>query len=182
MFPSQEDWARVDAIEAKLAELDPIMQSFCERRGFRFSKMVDENRTLWPRRGMWVGEDIDRCMYLTMDLTVAKVVDRGFYPEMPYAARAQYENAFMEVLERGFYPEMPWSLHADATLPVAKVHPPRILRTDVFCGMPYSRLAEVLGKGLEDGHSILRSLTHEDVITKGEVFGGPPETFRGDSA
>ena len=115
MFPSPEVWVKVDAIEAKLAELDPIMQSFCERSGLKFSKMVDENRTLWPRRGMWVREDIDRCMNLTMDLTVA------------------------EVMERGFYPEMPWSLHADATLPIAKGQPTRILNTDVFRGVPYLR-------------------------------------------
>jgi hypothetical protein len=150
MFPSPEVWARVDAIEAKLAELDPIIQSFCERRGFTFSKMVDENRTLWPRRGMWVREDIDRCMHLTMDLTVA------------------------EVMERGFYLEMPWSLHADATLPVARGQPIRILNTDVFRGVPYSRLAHVLGQGLEDGLAALRRLTREDVITRGEVVGPPP--------
>jgi len=114
--------------------------------------MVDENRTLWPRRGMWVREDIDRCMHLTMDLTVA------------------------EVIERGFYPEMPWSLHADATLPIATGHPTRILHTDVFRGVPYSRLADVLGQGLEDGLAALRKLTREDVITKGEVVGPPPDS------
>ena len=157
MFPSPEDWARVDAIEAKLAELDPIMKAFCQRRGFKFSKMVDENRSLWPRRGMSAREDIDRLMHLTMDLTVA------------------------EVMERGFYPEIPWSLHAAATLPIAIGQPTRILNTDVFRGVPYSRLAEVLGKGLEDGFSILRILTREDVITKGEIVAGPPETFGRDS-
>ena len=157
MFPSPEVWARVDAIEAKLTELDPIMQSFCARRSFRFSKMVDENRTLWPRRGMSAREDIDRLIHLTMDLTVA------------------------EVMERGFYPEMPWSLYAAATLPIAIGQPTRILSTDVFRGVPYSRLAAVLGKGLEDGLSILRRLTREDVITKGEIVAGPPETFGRDS-
>jgi hypothetical protein len=151
MFPSPEVWARVDAIEAKLAELDPIMQAFCERRGFRFSKMVDENRTLWPRRGMWVREDIDRCMYLTMDLTVT------------------------EVMERGFYPEMSWSLHANATLPITTGQPTRILDTSVFRSVPYSRLADVLGQGLEDGLVALRKLTREDVHTRGKVVGSPPD-------
>src|SRR5688500_9548818 len=125
-----EVWARVDAIEAKLAELDPIMQSFCERRGFRF--IVDVNRTLWPRRGMRANEDICRGLYLRMDLTVQEVMDRGFYPEMP------------------------WSLHADATFMPARGEPVRILGTDVFSGVPYSRLAEILGKSLEDGLAILR--------------------------
>ena len=157
MFPSPEVWERVDAIEAKLAELDPIMQSFCERRGLTFSKMVDENRTLWPRRGMWVREEIDRCMHLTMDLTVA------------------------EVMERGFYPEIPWSLHADATLPIAKGQRTRILNTDVFRGVPYSRLADVLGQGLEDGLAALRRLTRADVIAKGEVVGPPPGSSEGSS-
>ena len=150
MFPAPEVWARIDAVEAKLAELDPIIESFCERRGLRFSKMVDENRTLWPRRGMWVREDIDRCIHLTMDLTVA------------------------EVMERGFYPEMPWSLHADASLPIEKGQPPRILDIDVFRGVPYSRLAEVLGQGLEDGLSALRRLSRDDVIARGAVVGLPP--------
>ena len=150
MYPSPEVWARIDLIEAKLAELDPIMQSFCERRGFRFSKMVDENRTLWPRRGMTAREDIYRCMYLTMDLSVP------------------------EVMERGFYPEMPWSLHADATLPIAKGEPTRILSADVLSGVPYSRLTEVLEKGLEDGLAILRRLTRDDVVTRGEIVGDPP--------
>jgi hypothetical protein len=103
---------------------------------------------------MWVREDIDRCMHLTMDLTVA------------------------EAMERGFYPEMPWSLRAAATLPLAKGQPTRILSADVFHGVPYSRLAEVLGPGLEDGLSTLRGLTREDVITKGEVVGEPPDSSR----
>jgi hypothetical protein len=145
----REVWARVDAIEAKLAELDRIMQSFCERRGFRFSTMVDENRTLWPRRGMTAREDIYRGLYLTMDLTVQEVMDRGFYPAMP------------------------WSLHANATFMPAEGEPTRILGTDVFHGVPYSRLAEILEKSLEDGLLILRGLTREDVIARGEVVGGP---------
>jgi hypothetical protein len=143
-----EVWARVDAIEAKLVELDPIMQGFCEREGFRFSTMVDENRTLWPRRGMTAHEDIYRGLYLTMDLTVQEVMDRGFYPEMP------------------------WSLHADATFMPARGEPTHILSTDVFSGVPYSRLAEILGKSLEDGLLILRGLTRQDVVSRGEIVGG----------
>jgi hypothetical protein len=150
VYPSPEVWARVAAIEAKLAELDPIMQSFCERSGLTFSKMVDENRTLWPRRGMWARQDIDRCMHLTMDLSVAEVMDRGFYPEMP------------------------WSLHADASLPIEKGQPTRILSMDVFRRVPYLRLAVVLGQALEDGLSALHRLTREDVIARGEVVGPPP--------
>jgi hypothetical protein len=78
-----------------------------------------------------------------------------------------------EVMDRGFYSEMPWSLHADATFMPAKGEPTRILRTDVFSGVPYSRLAEILEKSLEDGLAILRGLTREDVLTRGEVVGGP---------
>jgi hypothetical protein len=146
MYPSPEVWARVDAIEAKLAELDPIIQSFCERYGFTFTKMVDENRTLWPRRGMWVREEIDRAMYLCMDLTVP------------------------EVMERGFYPEMPWSLRGNASLSPSDVQPNRLLDIYVFCGLPYSSLAEILGKRLEDGLSALRRTTREDVIANGYLI------------
>ena len=111
-----EVWARVDEIEAKLAELDPILQSFCARRGFRFSTMVDENRTLWPRRGLTAREEIFRGLYLTMDLTVQEVMDRGFYPEMP------------------------WSLYADATFMPARSEPTRILSKKVLNAVPCSLL------------------------------------------
>jgi hypothetical protein len=141
--------ARIEAIETKLLELDPIMLKFCERRGFKFTRMVDENGTLWPRRGMWVREDIDRAMYLTMNLTVS------------------------EVMERGFYPDMPWSLSTTASLRPTKGQPTQLLQSEIFHALPYSQLTGVLEKSLEDGLTLLRRLTMDDAITKGEIVGPP---------
>src|SRR6185312_16263914 len=114
MRPTSEDYARVDAIEAKLAELDPIIENFCARNGFRFNKRGEMR--MWPRRGMWVREEIDRSIYLTMDLTVAEAMDRGFYPEMP------------------------WSLGVAASLPMETEPSARILSTLVFQSVPYCQL------------------------------------------
>src|SRR6185503_11121472 len=96
--------ARIEAVEAKLAELDPILRAFCVRNHYSFSGQVG----VWPRRRVWTREEIDRAIALTMDLSVP------------------------EVMERGFYPDMPWSLYADASLPLA--HGSRILMMDVFRG------------------------------------------------
>ena len=102
---------------------------------------------MWPRRSMWVREEVDRSIYLTMDLTVA------------------------EAMERGFYPEMPWSLEVTASLPIHTEEPARILSTSVFRGVPYCQLSAVLQKGLEEGLTLLRKQTAEDIMSRGEVIG-----------
>jgi len=142
MRRTEEDWARARGIEAKLIELDPIMQRFCDERGFKFSKTPQD--TLFPKRMMWVREDIDRCMFLTPSVT------------------------FKELLDRGFYPEMPWSLDAAATDSRERL---RMLQVNIFKNVPYSLLSESLAKGLEDGLALLRKTTLEDVIKKGEIVG-----------
>jgi len=142
MSLSPEIAARIQAVEAKLAELDPILHGFCTERGYTFSSQVG----VWPRRKVWARKEIDRTLDLTMDLTVP------------------------EVMERGFYPEMPWSLYASASLlPVSKQV--RLLSADVFRGLPFSQLAGVLAARFEDGLAMLRGFTREDIIARGQIHG-----------
>jgi hypothetical protein len=145
MSLSPEITARVQAVEAKLAELDPILHGFCTRRGYRFSSHVG----VWPRRMVWAREEIDRTIALTMDLTVP------------------------EVMERGFYPEMPWSLRGGATLPPAADQPIRILNLDVFQGLPFLQLAGVLEARLEDARAMLQKVTREDIVERGQIYDSP---------
>lgn len=140
MSLSPEIYAKIQAVEAKLTELDPILHDFCGRRNFTFRSMIG----VWPRRGVWAREEIDRSIDLTMDLTVP------------------------EFFERGFQPEMPWSLYASASLPV---YPSHILIVDVFRHLSFSELAELLGERLEDGLAMLRKINREDILTKGQVYG-----------
>src|SRR5690349_6720121 len=91
-YDSREGRANVAAIESKLKELDVVFRQFCSREAYTFSAMVD----LWPRRRVWRRQEIDRCMDLTMTIGVVGVQD---------------------VLDRGFYPELPWSLFASGSLP-----------------------------------------------------------------
>jgi hypothetical protein len=133
--------ARIHAVEAKLSELDPILHDFCTRRGFTFSSQIG----VWPRRKAWAREEIDRALDLVMDLTVP------------------------EVMERGFYPDMPWSLHATASVNLPL--PGRLLSEDIFRGLPFSELAGVLSAQLEDGLARLRQIRHADIIARGQIHG-----------
>ena len=141
MSLSPEVTVRIQAVEAKLAELDPILHDFCTRRGYTFSSQIG----VWPRRRAWAREEIDRALDLVMDLTVP------------------------EVMERGFYSDMPWSLRATASVMLPL--PGRLLNEDVFRGLPFSQLAEVLSARLEDGLAILRKVSREDIIARGQIHG-----------
>ena len=141
MTLSPETVARIEAVEAKLMELDPILHDFCARRGFTFSSQVG----VWPRRRVWARAEVDRTLTLIMDLTV------------------------LEVMERGFYPDMPWSLVATASL--MSPMPGRLLSENIFHGLPFSQIADVLAARLEDGLVRLRKITHDDIITKGQIHG-----------
>lgn|ERR1035437_6616512 len=143
MTLSPEVTARIQAVEAKLADLDPILHVFCARTSYTFSSHVG----VWPRRKVWVREEVDRTLDLTMDLSVP------------------------EVMERGFYPDMPWSLYATASVMLLPLESSRALSEYVFRGLPFSQLAEVLAARLEDGLVILRRITRDDVITKGHIPG-----------
>jgi len=131
---------RIQAVEAKLAALDPILHDFCTRRGYTFSSKVG----VWPRRKVWAREEIDRSMDLVMDLTVQEVMDRGFSPDMP------------------------WSLHATGSFPPARGEQ-RILTRPVFTNMPYSQLAPALPAQLEAGLAVLRTFTRDLIISSGET-------------
>jgi hypothetical protein len=142
MSLSPDITAKIEAVEAKLTELDPILHEFCSRRGFTFSSIIG----CWPRRKVWARQDLDRVIDLTMDLTVP------------------------EFFERGFQPDVPWSLYASASLPVSEDFPSHILSVDVFRHLPFSEIAGVLAARLEDGLTTLGRFTREDVITKGKIY------------
>ena len=143
MSLSPEITARIQAVEAKLSELDPIFQSFCAETGCCCSSQIG----VWPRRRVWRRDEIDRVLDLTTDLTVP------------------------EVMERGFCSEMLWSLYATASLLPAFGAPDRVLFVDVFRHLPFSELAPTLAGRLKDGLIILRGFTQEDIIAKGQILG-----------
>lgn len=80
-YDSPEARANVAAIESKLAGLDEVFLQFCSRQGYTFSSTVQ----LWPRRRVWRRQEVARCMDLRMDVGVQDVLNRGFYPELPWS-------------------------------------------------------------------------------------------------
>jgi hypothetical protein len=143
MTSSPEEEARVQAVESKLAELDPILRDFCTRNHFTLNIYVG----VWPRRKLWARKEVDLALDLVMDLTVP------------------------EVLERGFYPEMPWSLSATASLSLPPPELCRFLTEDVFHGPPFSQLKHVLAAELDHGLVVMRRITREEIISKGKIHG-----------
>ena len=151
--------ANIQSIEKKLAELDPIWEAFCARHRFQFIP----GRELWPNRMAWGHGKMDYKLVLTMDVK------------------------FTEVLERGFYPEMPWSLYAMASLTCSKrsqapavtprAHQP-VITFELFRRLPFSELAKVLEAELERAFSMLSETTREDIERKGEAPQGRPPPFR----
>jgi hypothetical protein len=156
--------AKVQSIEKKLAELDPVWEAFCSRRGYSFMP----GRELCPYRAAFAHQKIDHRIVLTMDV------------------------AFTAMLEQGFCPDMPWSLYAMASLPfwsrssgkpselvpAALISPMPVLTFELFRQLPFAGLAEVLENQLERGFSVLRELTREDILRKGETPQDRPTPFR----
>lgn len=146
---------KIQSVENKLADLDPIWEAFCARRGYQFRP----GRELWPNRAALRHQNIDRKLALTMDIT------------------------FLEMLEKGFFPEMPWSLYAMAATPLYRYRrgkrtqpapvppgfPLPILTFELFRQVPFSELPNVLEKQLERAFTMLSEVTREDVLQKGEV-------------
>ena len=87
MSLSAEAEEKIRSVNDKLVELDPILQSFCEHRGYTLQRVSK----LFPSRRAREHGEIDRYLDLMTD---AKFVD---------------------ILKNGFLPEMPWSLYARAT-------------------------------------------------------------------
>src|SRR5207245_9276670 len=114
---------------------------------------------LWPQRRVWRRQEIDRCMDLHMVIGIVGVQD---------------------VLDRGFYPELPWSLYASGSLRPGTDSDIHILSRPVFEHVPFSQLSSVLGEGLERGLGILNSMTEIEILTQGEKWrrgaepGAPP--------
>jgi hypothetical protein len=144
--------ARVRSVNDKLAEFEPILRKFCTHRGYALREPSDAS--LWPFRSVLAHGEIHHCLDLNTD---AK---------------------FLDILKRGFWPEMPWSLYASAA-GVAPGQPWRILTTALFRRLPFCDLASVLEQRLEEGFSILRQLTLQDVLARGEIPRGPSRVFQG---
>jgi hypothetical protein len=140
MFP--EITAKIQAVEAKLSQLDPVLHRFCTKHNYTLSIHVG----VWPRRKLWLREEIDRTLDLTMDLSVS------------------------EVMQRGFYPEMPWSLYATGSLPQIEGGTP-FLTITIFHGLPFSTMAHQLEARLEDGFEILQGLKTNDIVARGKIHG-----------
>lgn len=153
MSLSGEARARLRAVHDKLAELDPILHSFCAHRGYDFR--ASSEVWLRPFRCAWARGEIDRYLDLTTDAT------------------------FLDILKRGFYPKMPWSLCASATPPRAPNQPFRILTVDIFRALPFSDLASVLEQRLEEGFAFLRDLTLQEILSRGVIPQGRPRPSRG---
>jgi len=135
---SRKAKAKIQTVEDKLAELDPILERFCERRKFALNHSAE----IWPFRA--ASSSVGEIHYHLMLGPAAKAVD---------------------VLTRGFYPEMPWLLNASATL-AGRVSRP--FRTDILRGLPFAEVARVLEEQLEKGYTLLSGLTPEQVLAKAE--------------
>jgi len=145
-YDSPEGRANVAAIESKLKELDAVFQQFCSREGYTFGAMVD----LWPRRRVWRRQEIDRCMDLTMTIGIVGVQD---------------------VLDRGFYPELPWSLCASGSLAPGTDPDIHILSRPILDRVPFSQVASSLAESLQRGLQVLNSMTKSEILTRGERCG-----------
>jgi len=140
MTLAPEITARIQAVETHLATLDQTLHGFCTRHGYNFRSFVG----VWPRRGAWRREDVDRRFDLTMDLTVP------------------------EIMERGFSPEMPWSLYVTASTRPADFASARILTADVFRRLPFSSLSDRLATDLESGLATLQTFTPAIINERGQ--------------
>ncbi len=138
---SPEVKARIKAANDKLSDLDPILQGFCKRRAY-ILQVIDG---LEPQRTAWARDELYRCLWLSTD------------------------SRPPEILNRGFYPEMPWSLCAYGSSLFTPSRPRRVLTLDLFRRIPFSGLARLLDQRLEEGFAFLRELTLEGVLAKGQV-------------
>lgn len=145
-YDSPEGRANVAAIESKLKELDEVFRQFCSREGYTFCAMVD----LWPRRRVWCRQEIDRCMDLTMTIGIVGV---------------------QNVLDRGFYPELPWSLSASGSLAPGTYPGIHILSRPVLDQVPFSQVSSELAESLGRGLQILNTMTKNEILSRGEKCG-----------
>lgn len=131
--------ANIAAVNSKLTDLDPMLREFCSRHGF----LLGGGTELFPRRRLWQRREIDRCLDLAPDCTVS------------------------ELMATGFGPDMTWSLEATASL-LPNVQPTRLLKATVFANLRYSELPLILAAQLEAGFRLLRDVSLNDVLDKGQ--------------
>lgn len=139
--------AKLRTVADKLAELDPILRSFCERRGLSLQPASE----FWPSRTMLAWDQIPGYLNLTPD---------GGTPGT---------RGTLEFLKLGFYPEMTWALRASIIPRALGGQHFGMLSREVFSGIPFSELAGVLEEKLERGFKILRELVTEAIIAKGQA-------------
>jgi hypothetical protein len=138
---SLEARAHLKAIEFKLAELDDIFAHFCTEQGYRFSRSLN----IFPKCRVSRRQEIDRCIDL------------------------EFNVGFQDVLDRGFYPELPWSLYARASLHPGSDPDVHILSRPVFQNVPYTQLASVLKGALARGLQIVNAMTEKEVLADGQT-------------
>lgn len=141
---SPESTAKIRSIEERLIDLDPIFREFCARYGFNLRGGPE----LYPKRVVWRREELDRVMDLSPDVSVA------------------------EVMEKGFYPDMRWSLYANASLLPKLGQPVRMLSLPIFQRIAYSELRTTLVSHLEEGYNLLRAITLREVMLRGHAVPG----------
>lgn len=146
---------KIASVEQQLAELDPIWETFCARREYQFKP----GRELWPNRGALKNGKIDHKLALTMDIRFIEMLDKGFFPGMPWSLYAMAAIPFYEDASR--------KRSQAASLPPFSLRP--ILTFELFRRRPFSELPETLEKELERAFLMLSEVTREDVLQKGQV-------------
>ena len=76
-----------------------------------------------------------------------------------------------DVLDRGFYPELPWSLRGNGSLHPDSDHQVHILTRTVFEHVPFIQLSAVLPASLERGLELLNEMTADSILAEGEKSG-----------
>lgn len=115
-------------------------------------------RLLWPNRMAWAHGKIDCRLVLTTDAKFAKVLERGFYSEMPWSLYA--------IASLPFWTQPPGKTSQPQISPVGLTR--QVLTFELLRQLPFSELTNSLDKQLERGFSMLSELTREDILQKGK--------------
>jgi hypothetical protein len=136
---SPEASAHLATIDSKLADLHDLFLQFCSRESYSFSRSVN----IWPKLRVWRRQEIDRCIDL------------------------EFSVGFQDVLDRGFYPELPWSLYARGSLWPGADPDIHILSRPVFQNVPYHQLASILEHALASGLQMVNAMTEREILAHG---------------
>ncbi|HEV2209832.1 MAG TPA: hypothetical protein VG167_13720 [Verrucomicrobiae bacterium] len=146
---------KVQSVARRLAELDSVFKAFCERRQYSF--VADDQ--LWPNRRATAYSGIHRQLVLAMDITFVALLERGFYPGMPWSLCAMASLLFPGNVSPRLA-RMPTAAPLPASCPSVIFH--------LLDKLPFSEIAVVLDEQLENGFSLLKDLSREDILAKGQ--------------